>query len=329
MLIDPAWFRPDAVDPETARFNAELEQMLASAPTLMELGVPKVRQLRREGHGPLAGSPPSPRAENLTVAAEGREVGIRLIRPQGGEIRGAYLHIHGGAWCLGGADMQDPWLQLLADQLGIAALSVEYRLAPEHPFPAGPDDCEAAARWLLTAGADEFGTDRFAIGGESAGAHLAALTLLRLRDRPESTRAAPTGFLGASLVYGAFDLTQTPSVRRWGPRPLILSTPLIEWVTDRFVPPEQFPAERRRSAEVSPLHAQLDGMPPALFTVGTEDPLVDDTLMMAACWVAAGNAADLAVFPGGIHAFNAFPELAIAKRANQGQVEFIRRVLIS
>ena len=97
---------------------------------------------------------------------------------------------------------------MLAEATGLAIASVEYRLGPEHPHPAGPDDCEDAALWLLGGGAAELGApERFAIGGESAGGHLSALTLLRLR-----ARGGPT-FAAANLVFGAFDLSLTPNAR--------------------------------------------------------------------------------------------------------------------
>ena len=144
----------------------------------------------------------------------------------------------------------------------------------------------------------EFGCERFAIGGESAGAHLSAVTLLRLRDRHGATP-----FCAANLVYGCYDLGFTPSVRRWGERNLVLSTPIIAWFTDHFVPD----TARRADPDISPLHADLRGLPPALFTVGTLDPLLDDTLFMAPRWLAAGNRAELAIYPGGVHGFNLFP----------------------
>lgn len=176
-----------------------------------------------------------------------------------------------------------------------------------------PDsDRRRDALWLLENARKSFGSERLLIGGESAGAHLAAVTLLRLRERLGST-----GFAGANLVYGCFDLTLTPSVRRWGERNLILSTPIVEWFADQFVP-----RGRRAEPDVSPLHADLHDLPPALFSVGTLDPLLDDSLFMHARWLAAGNAAELAIFPGGIHGFNAFPS-ALARAAQQRQTEFL------
>jgi acetyl esterase/lipase len=127
-----------------------------------------------------------------------------------------------------------------------------------------------------------------------------------------------TPFRAANLVYGAYDLTFTPSVRRWGTRNHILSTPIIDRFTGWFVPDPT----KRSDPDVSPLHADLSGMPSALFTVGTLDPLLDDTLFMAARWSAAGNAAELAVYPGGVHAFNAFPQ-ELASEANARMLEFL------
>src|SRR5690606_5171609 len=99
----------------------------------------------------------------------------------------------------------------LVDHCGLAVVSVDYRLAPEAPYPAAPDDCEAAARWLAAEAKERFGTDRLFIGGESAGAHLSVVTMVRLRDRHRLTP-----FCGANLNAGCFDLALTPSARRFG-----------------------------------------------------------------------------------------------------------------
>jgi acetyl esterase/lipase len=230
-------------------------------------------------------------------------VPLRLFVPE--TVRGVYLYIHGGGHAIGRAHHHDAMLLRTAREADVAVVSVDYRLAPEHPFPAGPEDCEAAALWLVERARAEFGTDRLVIGGASAGAHLAVLTLLRLRDRH-----GLRGFSGANLEYGVYDLSMTPSARRWGDRYLVLSTPTIAWFTDQFVP-----ADRRRDPDVSPLYADLAGLPPALFSVGTLDPLLDDSLFMFARWTAAGNAAELAIYPGGVHAFNLFP-LSLGERAN-------------
>src|SRR3977135_782410 len=138
-------------------------------------------------------------------------------------------------------------------------VGVDYRLAPEHPYPAAPDDCEAAALWLLSEEAREAvqAPGPLAGGGDSAGGHLAACSLLRLRDRHGITGA----FGAAVFQYGAFDLSMTPSPRLWGERNLVLSSPIISWFADQFLP--DVDQERRRDPDISPLYAGLSEMPPA------------------------------------------------------------------
>jgi acetyl esterase/lipase len=311
----PHLFRPEAVDEETRAFNAQLEALLQTVPAVHTQPPAVTRAQRESGQGVFGPIVRSDMAVERRIPGPGGELPLRVFVPE--RVDGVYLHLHGGGWVLGGAHHQDPRLEAIARTCHVAVVSVEYRLAPEHPYPAGPDDCEAAALWLAGNASQEFGSDRLVIGGESAGAHLTAVTLLRLRDRHGFT-----GFRGANLVYGGFDLTMTPSVARWGERNLVLSTPIIRWFIDQFVPD---PA-RRRDPDVSPLYADLRDLPPALFTVGTMDPLLDDTLFMYGRWVAAGNEAELAVYPGGVHGFNLFPT-ALARRANERIDAFIRRVV--
>jgi len=295
--LDPALFSADAIDPETARINAEIEAYFNGVPPIDKVPVELLRMARIEGKGVFPLLPKSDRAETRSIPGPGGEVGLRIMRPKSGPARGVYLYFHGGGWVLGTADQADPVMEHFADDLGLAMVSVEYRLAPEHPYPAAPDDCEAAAKWLIDNARAEFGTDWLAIGGDSAGGHLAAATLLRMRDRH-----GYTGFRAANLVYGAFDISMTPSVRNWGDRYLVLNTHAISWFCDCFVPDKSI----RQDPDVSPLYADLRDMPPALFSVGTLDPLLDDTLIMQARWTAAGNESQLAIYPGGAHGFPAF-----------------------
>src|SRR5882762_667765 len=195
----PALFAEAAIDAETAKLNAEMIRLLADQPEWWITGAETSRAMRRRGEGPFPAPVTSSRARTLTITGRnGNKIELRVIAPA--LPRGIYLHLHGGGWVLGGADMQDPMLERIADNTGQAVVSVEYRLAPENPYPAGPDDCEAAAVWLAAQAQKEFGTDRLLIGGESAGANLAAVTVLRMRDRHRFT-----GFSGALLTFGVFD----------------------------------------------------------------------------------------------------------------------------
>jgi acetyl esterase len=317
----PPPFRVEPVEPEAlaeARaFNEQLERLLATQPSVHTIPVAVSRRVRREGGGIFPPPVYLPHARDLSIPSRGGALRLRVLAPEGAAT-GVYLHIHGGGWTFGGADMQDPLLWALVQATGLVAVSVDYRLAPEHPYPAGPDDCEDAARWLLDRGAKELGApvDCLTLGGESAGAHLSVLTLLRLRD----LHGMKGAFRAANLVFGAYDGSMTPSGRLWGDRYLVLSLPVMEWFTSGFLKGRD--REARRDPSVSPLYADLRDMPPALFTVGTADPLLDDSLFMAARWSAAGARADLRIWPEAIHGFTAFP-LAIARTANRIQHEFL------
>jgi len=298
---------------ETRAFNEQLRAQLAALPAAESVPVEATRRARYEGRGIFP--PPVFLPEARWVEADG--VRVRVVAPS--SPRGVYLHFHGGGWTLGAADLQDALFAFIVEQTGLAVASVDYRLAPEHPYPAGADDCETAARWLLDRGAAEIGAaSTFAIGGESAGAHLAVVTLLRLRDRHGITSA----FEAANLFYGAYDLGGTPSRVRFTDA-LVINGPFMDWCTENFLP--GLGTDARRSPDISPLYADLHSLPHALLTVGTLDPLLDDSLFMAARWDAAGNEAELVVYEDGVHGFNAFP-IELGRRANEAQAAFLARV---
>lgn len=309
MTVDlSALFDPRAVDEETAAFNARLEAQLAELPRPWTFPPQVVRAARAEGKGalPLLGPLDGSHWQEI-AGADGGPARVRVSEPEG-EPRGIYLHIHGGGWTIGAPDQYDVPNQALARATGLRVVSAQYRLAPEDPWPAQREDCLAAARWALGQGGLPL-----LIGGESAGAHLAAVTAIGLRDEGVGGRVA-----GLVLNYGVFDLAGTPSCVNWGERYLVLSTPMMSWFFD-CVDPD---GRGRGTAGASPLRADLRGLPPALFSVGTEDPLIDDTLFMAARWHAAGNEARLAVWPGGVHGFDMF-DLGIARAHHAGVREFI------
>lgn len=294
---DARVFSDAAIAPDTRALNAEIVRKLAELPDQWSFPPAVIRERRARGLGPFPMPPKSPRAQMLEIAGPRGPLALRVIAPAGA-AKGVYLHIHGGGWTLGACNQQDPRLERIADNAGFACVSVEYALAPEEPYPAAPDDCEAAALWLVREAKARFGTQRFAIGGESAGAHLSAVTLLRLRDRH-----GLMPFAGANLVAGCFDLALTPSAANWGDEKLVLNTRDIRMFVRNFLKS----GGQAHDPDVSPLRADLAGLPPALFTVGTKDPLVDDTLFMASRWSAAGNAAEIAAYAGGCHVFMGFP----------------------
>ncbi|MCC7461779.1 MAG: alpha/beta hydrolase [Gammaproteobacteria bacterium] len=246
--------------------------------------------------------PPAPPGALLPATEEslpGRAgLQIRVLDP--GQARGVLLHFHAGGLTMGTPAMADASNSRLARACGIATVSLDYRLAPQHPHPAAVDDCEAAALWLLEHAAARFGSDRLLIGGDSAGAWLAAQTLLRLRDR----HAAAGRFRAAYFAVGCFDMSMTPS-QRWSTPAMFLSPERLKGTRTAAFP--GLDGELLRDASISPLYAQLGGLPPAIFSVGTDDAVLDDSLFMAARWQAAGNDAELQVYPEGTHLFMNLP----------------------
>ncbi|MEN8113608.1 MAG: alpha/beta hydrolase [Actinomycetota bacterium] len=295
MHIDPSWFDLSNADPETLALNEQLEKLTVRLDNPIEVGIEPLRRSREQGRGLFGPVVRSPNAVNRTIPGPGGDLIIRVFTPE--RVNGTYLYFHGGGWAMGAADYQDGRLEEISRRANVAVVSVAYRLAPEHPYPAPADDAETAARWIVDNAASEFGTDRIVLGGSSAGAHLAVTAMLRMRDRHDYT-----GFAGANLIYGFYDLSLTPSARNWGDRPLVMTTDLCRWFADVYADGADL-----TDPDVSPLYADVTGLPPALFTVGSLDPLLDDSLLMATRWSAAGNAAELLVVPGAAHGFAGAP----------------------
>jgi len=237
-------------------------------------------------------------------AAEARDiagVACRVFRPAGNP-RAVYLHFHGGAMIAGSAALMDIPNQELARELGVAVVSVDYRKAPEYPWPAGPDDGFAVAEWLLANAQQEFGCSSMLIGGESAGGYMTAITALRVRDELRAIDRVK----GLNLTYGVYDWGRSPSQR--GSRPSdgfdVLADDETIFVADCFLP--GMTDEQRRAPGVSPAYADLRGLPPCFVSVGTCDHLLDDSLVFAARAAAAEVEVELFVAPDLPHAFQAF-----------------------
>jgi acetyl esterase/lipase len=251
----------------------------------------------------------------FSIPGPGGDITLRIFRPD--TILAVVLDIHGGGWFQGSAAVDDALNDQMARACKVAVVSVEYRLAPESPFPACIDDCKAAAKWLVANAQAEFGTGKLFVSGQSAGGHLSALVAIYMRD---SLNAA--GMLrGAVLQYGCYDLSRSPSQRQATDSTLILSK---KGMADNFVLVfGGWDGEKLRQPEYSPLYANLKGLPPAYFMVGTIDPLLDDTNFMESRWRSAGNKTYLAVYPQCAHGFNVFP-MKLAKLANEKMFEWVR-----
>lgn len=317
LKIDPALFSNDAI-PETLRsFNTDLVSTLSKAVDQWSIPPEEVRQARREGKGPFPLPPLAEYGEEVTITGRHGPIKLRILFPPELYKTGAkavYLNLHGGGWTFGAHDSQDGFLDYLCKENDVACVSVDYRLAPENPYPMGPDDCETAALWLCAEAQKRFGTNRLFIGGDSAGAHLSVVTLLRLRDVHKLTP-----FSAANLIAGCYDLGLTPSARNWGNEKLVLNTRDIK----NFVAAFLAKGGDVKSADISPLYANLEGLPPALFTVGTKDALLDDSLFMASRWLSAGNSSQLSIYSGGCHVFQMF-DLDITHQSRKEIAQFLK-----
>ena len=222
-------------------------------------------------------------------------VGCRLYRPHGAPVPTPCLvYIHGGGWVICSPDTHDNICRRMATAGGFAVLSVDYRLAPEFPFPAPLEDCLAVVRGLRLDGVGlGLDPDRLVLGGDSAGANLGLSTCLALRDAGEPPVRA------AALVYGVFSADhESASHLAFGDGRYILSTQAMRWFWDQYVAE---PA-RRSDPLATPLHADLRHLPP-LYVAGAElDPLRDDSERLARRLVEVGVDLDFRLWRGVTHA---------------------------
>lgn len=244
--------------------------------------------------------------ERRTIEALGHRVMVRIFRPAG-PCRGVVLDFHGGGWTIGNARMADIPNSELVLRTGLAVVSVDYQLALAASLDTVIEDCVAAMAWTVDHTRAEFGTDRFVVMGSSAGAHLAACALLRLRDRG----LMGNHVAGAMLYFGLYDFGGTDMVRHAGADTLVLHGPTVRATLCKLTP--DMNDAQRRDGSLSPLYADLSGLPPALFVVGTKDILIEDNERMAARWDAANGNAELQLVPESPHAFVLFGT-AIARK---------------
>ena len=234
----------------------------------------------------------------INIQGPGGPIPLTIFKPD--TIRGVVLDIHGGGWIQGKPAHDAQFNDELARTAKVAVVSVDYRLAPEHPFTACIEDCKAAAKWLVNNSKKEFGTDKIFLTGGSAGAHLAAVTTLYIRDSLKAIDRVK----GVNLVYGVYDLGRTPSHRQATDSTMLTKKSMDEIFQLVF---KGWSTEKLQDPAYSPLYADLHGLPPALFTIGAIDPLADDSYFMEARWRMAGNRTYLAVYPESGHGVDLFP----------------------
>lgn len=294
--------------PEVRAVNAYMAHMPQGASILTKEGLAAARESM------LPKMPLKPQPAVKYIPGPAGNLALRIFRPD--TIRAIVLDIHGGGWSLGTASSDDVLNDYMAKTCKVAIVSVDYRLAPENPFPDCINDCKAAAKWLVNNAMKEFGTDKLFISGASAGGHLSAVTTIYIRDSLHAIDKVK----GVNLMYGCFDLSRTPSSRMATDSTLILSKKYMDGTNELVF--HGWSEERLQEPQYSPLYANLKNLPPAFFTVGTKDPLIDDTYFMEARWRLAGNKTYLAVYPECSHAFNFFPT-KMAMAANEKMCQWI------
>jgi len=262
---------------------------------LHEMSVAQARELIL-GMVALAGEPESiARIENRTVPGPAGEIPVRIYTPVGTAPFPVLVYFHGGGWVIGNLDTHDGICRSLANRVGCLVVSVDYRLAPEHPFPAAPEDCYAATRWLAEH-AGSLGGDkgRIAVGGDSAGGNLAAVVALMARDRGGPKLAFQL------LVYPATDTDFETRSYRENSEGYFLTRADMVWFWNHYAPRD----EDRRNPYAAPLRAaSLRGLPPALVITAEFDPLCDDGNAYAARLREDGVPVRLSQQDGLIHGF--------------------------
>jgi acetyl esterase len=244
-----------------------------------------------------------------TARSDGGVLKLRLYRPAGPAGRGCLVWLHGGGFTTGDLDTHDTLCRRLAAGAGVPLLSVDYRLAPEHRFPAAVDDAAAALAWVAAEGT-RFGIDvaRIAVGGSSAGGNLAAAAVLRARD------AGGPALRLQLLVYPVLDATMSrPSHRRHAVG-YQLTTAMMRAYWAHYLPPGVDP----RTPQLSPYWARsLDGSPPACVVLAELDPLRDEGHDYAARLHEAGVPVEAREWPGTMHGF--FGQAGLLAKAREAQ----------
>lgn len=259
---------------------------------------------------------PIPRADGSALLARL----YRPVRSHHDEALPLLIFFHGGGWCVGDVPSYDVLCRELANGSDCAVLSVEYRLAPEHPFPAAPDDARLAFEWCVdNAGLLAIDAQRLALGGDSAGGNLSIVTALAAREAGASPRPA---FL--LLVYPSTEiLSARPSRERYA-QGYFLDRETLQWFFERYLP-----EGNTEDWRASPMRAaSLAGLPPMLLIAAEHDPLVDDCAAFVERVRAEGGRVDHHVVEGVVHGFftlgKAIPE---AGRAVELAARSLRQAL--
>lgn len=239
--------------------------------------------------------PDLPVVEDFAVPGPAGAIPVRLYKPSSEPGLPVLLFCHGGGYVLGSLESHDRICRLLAERSGVAVLAVDYRLAPEHKFPAAVEDMEAALSWLKAAGATRgLYPSRIAMGGDSAGGNITLGTALSLKAKGEQP------FKGLALIYGVYDNVDTESRAMYGDAVFSLPMTAMNWFDRAYSRDE---ADNTNPVRHPAKAADFSGLPPCLVSSAGCDPLRDDSRNLVPKLEAAGVAVDFEEVPGVLHGY--------------------------
>ena len=233
-------------------------------------------------------------ARDFTIEGPGGAITLRLLRPEVTATKGVIVYFHGGGFVLGSLESHHRLMRLLAIRSEATLLGVDYRLAPDDPFPSALEDGLAAIRWLRAHGTElDLDPDRMVLAGDSAGANLALACLLRLRDAGEPPPS------GGGLFYGCYwARLGTQSHQKFGGGGYRLSSAEMGWFWNHYLG-----ETGKGDVYAEPMDAPLEGLPPLFLNYGEVDPLADDTRELVMRLDRAGVVHDCIAYPGLVHGF--------------------------
>ncbi len=282
--------------PLNPQAQAMIDLMAGNEPDPSRLSIDEMRAMPIAA---LTHEPPVGTVENRTLSLNGAAIPVRIYTPNTNGPHALMVYFHGGGFVLCGLDTHDSTCRTLCNGTGAVVVSVDYRLAPEHKYPAAAEDCYAATLWAAEH-ASELGADaqRMVVAGDSAGGNLAAVVALMARDRLGSDNA-PLNICYQVLIYPATDCNFETASYRDNAEGYFLSASVMRWFWEQYLPDESAAAQ----SYACPLKADLAGLPPALVITAEYDPLRDEGEAYAQQLLAAGVRTELIRYSGQIHGF--------------------------
>lgn len=300
-----------SLDPQIAALLPTLD---ASFPDVTSMTGAQARMAFRARYVPNPSPEPVSSVTDTVVAG----IPVRIYRPTASAHLPILVYAHGGGFVFCDLDTHDGLCRSVANLLPAVVISVDYRLAPEHPWPAGAEDVYAVTQWAA-AHAAELGGDpaRLVVGGDSAGGNLAAVTALMTRDRGGAPVAAQL------LVYPVLAADFTTDSYRAFASGYYNTTAAMKWFWDQYVPS----LPDRENPYAAPLSAHVDDLPPAVIAVAGYDPLRDEALAYGSALHNAGVPIAVLHYPGAIHGFLTMPVLDLTQTARREVCQALSQLL--